>query len=119
MDFWPLGFLDGVACELLDSVAPSSENPPGSDSAAEVSSSISRICSRIGGLSALGIANSGWEGISPGSNEFSAWVMCISLRLAISGGVASGMIISGGGSGTFKAEVLAPWTELTGDGFEG
>ena len=119
MDFRPLGFLTGVACELLDSVAPSSENPPRSDSVAEGSSSTSRVSSWIGGLSALGVADSGWEGISPGSNKFAAWVMGISLGLAVSRGVVSGMNISGGGSGMFKVEVLAPWTELTGYGFSG
>ena len=109
----------GVACELLDSMAPSSENPPGSDSAAEGSSSTSQISSRIEGLSALGIADSGWEGISPGSNKFVAWVTGISIGLAVFGRVAFGLIISGGCSGTFKIVVLAPWIELTGGGFAG
>ena len=111
--------MTGVACELLDSVAPSSENPPGSESAAEGSSSNSRVSAGLEGLQTLGVADTGWGGISPSSNEFEAWVTGISLGLADSGGVDSGMNISGGGSGMFKAEVLAPWTGLTGDGFEG
>ena len=61
----------------------------------------------------------GWGGISPSSNEFEAWVTGISLGLADSGGVDSEMSISGGDSGMFKEEVLAPWTGFTGDDFEG
>ena len=66
-------------------MAPSSENPPGSDLAAEGSSSTSRVSSQIGGLSALGFTDLGWEGISPGSKEFAAWMTGTSLGLTVSG----------------------------------
>ena len=83
-DFRPLVDLRGVACELLDSEAPSSEKPPWSESRLEGSSSwpMTFECSPAGvegsllgsearrGISSemiAGVSMTGYRGISPGS----------------------------------------------------